>query len=65
MHNVHRGGHFERETKMTIYLPFDSGHSLKIIRTNGEWNKSRGGEMFEDCHEYFEHTEKACFHGSI
>jgi len=65
MHNVHRGGHFERTTKMTIYLPFGSGHSLKVIRAIGEWDKSRGGEMFEGCHEYLEHKEKACFHSSI
>jgi hypothetical protein len=31
MHNVHRGGHFENATRMTIYSPFGSDHSLKII----------------------------------
>ena len=33
MHNVHRGGHFKRAAKMTIYLPIGSDHTLKIIRT--------------------------------
>lgn len=65
MHNVHRGGHFERATKMTIYLPFGPSHSLKIIRTISEWNKSRDCEKFEGCHEYFEHNENACFHSSV
>jgi hypothetical protein len=58
MHNVHRGGHFENATRMTIYSPFGSGHSLKIISTIGERNESRGGEKFEN-------KEKACFHSSI
>ena len=65
MHNVHRGGHFERTTKMTIYLPFGSGHSLKVIRTIGEWTKSHGGEKFEGSHEYFQHNENAYFHNSV
>jgi hypothetical protein len=50
---------------MTIYLPFGPSHSLKIIRTISEWNKSRDCEKFEGCHEYFEHNENACFHSSV